>query len=220
MKNKKTIIIILGITAIITGIMVQSRKKTVSDQTQTTLSETAGIQDKTGTSELGSQVPEVNTGIKTNGACFRNTYQHLSKNRNRDLEEFMNDLNAFQMDDLKINPGSVCVKVNHKPVNHKIVKTGNRKEVLIGSVVGPESIIEVLYCIGETTCKETCKVSNENKVDELLNENEIAGIENKELEDQVKELRKIASNHEEIYDSAVIRDWNKLDSQEWKCTRN
>ena len=150
---------------------------------------------------------------------FKFSYQHQPKNLNRDIEEFLNDTNAFPIANVNVNQKSICVKVNDKPVNHKFVKRGSKSEVIIGSVVGPESTIDVSYCVGSVPCKETCVVKTKNKVDELLSDSELGGIENAELEAQVKELRNVASVHGDLMDSTIIRDWNQLQTKEWTCEK-
>jgi len=156
---------------------------------------------------------------KKENDCFRFSYQHQEKNQNRDIEEFLNDTNAFPIVAVKVNPKSICVKVNNKPVNYKFVKKGEKSEVVIGSVVGPDSTIQVSYCTGKAPCRESCEVKSKNKVDELLSDSEVGGVENAELETQVKELRNVASAHESLMDSTIIRDWNQLQSKEWVCEK-
>jgi len=157
--------------------------------------------------------------VKKENNCFKFSYQHQSKNQNRDIEEFLNDTNAFPIAAANVNQKSVCVKVNDKPVSFKFVKKAGKAEVVVGSVVGPESTIQVSYCVGSVPCKESCAVKTKNKVDELLSDSEMGGIENAELETQVKELRNVASVHEDLMDSTIIRDWNQLQSKEWVCEK-
>ena len=157
--------------------------------------------------------------VKKENNCFRFSYQHEEKNQNRDIEDFLNDTNAFPIANANVNQKSICVKVNDKPVNHKFVKKDGKAEVIIGSVVGPESTIQVSYCVGSAPCKESCIVKLKNKVDELLNDSEMGGLENSELEVQVKELRKVASVHGDLMDSTIIRNWNQLQSKEWVCEK-
>lgn len=151
--------------------------------------------------------------------CFKFSYQHQSKNQNRDIEEFLNDTNAFPILHPEVNAKSICVKVNDKAVAHKWVKKSGKSEVMIGSVVGPESTIQVSYCLGSAPCKESCIVKTKNKVDELLSETEISGVENAALESQVKELRNVASVHGDLMDSTVIRDWAELQKKSWVCEK-
>lgn len=156
---------------------------------------------------------------KKENNCFKFSFQHESKNQNRDIEDFLNDTNAFPIANTNVNQKSICVRVNNKPVNHKLVKKDGKAEVVIGSVVGPDSTIQVSYCVGNAPCKESCVVKSNNKVDELISDSEMGGLENAELETQVKELRNVASVHGNLMDSAIIRDWNKLQSKEWICEK-
>jgi hypothetical protein len=164
-------------------------------------------------------VTEKKEEVKKENNCFKFSYQHESKNQNRDIEDFLNDTNAFPIASANVNQKSICVRVNNKPVNHKLVKKEGKTEVVIGSVVGPDSTIQVSYCVGNAPCKESCVVKSNNKVDELISDSEMGGLENAELETQVKELRNVASVHGNLMDSAIIRDWNKLQSKEWICEK-
>lgn len=171
----------------------------------------------TGTTLAGNDGKQEAT--KKDNNCFSFSYQHQSKNQNRDIEDFLNDTNAFPILSPNVNQKSICVKVNNKPVGFKLSKKDGKTEVLIGSVVGPESTIQVSYCVGNVPCKESCVVKNKNKVDDLLSDAEMGGLENAELETQVKELRNVASAHGDLMDSTIIRDWNKLQSKEWICAK-
>lgn len=162
--------------------------------------------------------PTVPQSKKENN-CFRFSYQHQQKDQQRDLEDYLNDSNAFPIAHENVNPKSICVKVNDKPVEHQWVKKRNRAEVVIGAVAGPDATIQVSYCVGKASCKESCAVKITNKVDELLNENEVAGLENAELETQVRELGKVASMHGDLVASTVVRDWDQLQSKEWVCEK-
>lgn len=166
-----------------------------------------------------STIPDHEIAVKKDNNCFRFSYQHEAKNQNRDLEDFLNDTNAFPILNSNVNQKSICVKVNEKPVNHKFVKKDGKSEVIIGSVVGPDSTIQVSYCVGSAPCKEACAVKIKNKVDELLSESEMGGLENTELETQVKELRNVASVHGDLMDSTIIRNWNQLQTKEWVCEK-
>ena len=179
-------------------------------------SSAAGNSSNSGAPSDGTQK---NEPAKKENNCFRYAYQHEAKNQNRDIEDFLNDTNAFPINHENVNTKSICVKVNDKPVNHKLVKKHGKSEVIIGSVVGPESTIQVSYCIGAAPCKESCVVKTNNKVDELLSDSDMGGLENAELESQVKELRNVASAHGDLMDSTIIRDWNKLQTKEWVCEK-
>ena len=187
-----------------------------SDTTQAPSTNGAG---KAISASGNGQDSEKLVAVKKENNCFSYSYQHQSKNQSRDIEEFLNDTNAFPVLHTNVNQKSICIKVNEKPTPYKFSKKGDKSELIIGSVVGPESTIQVSYCVGNAPCKESCAVKSKNKVDELLSDTEMGGIENAELETQVKELRNVASTHEDLMDSTVIRDWNQLKSKEWVCER-
>jgi hypothetical protein len=229
---KKQTIIIGGLTlsALLVFLMVQRKQNAHYSENSGNTSESKSL-NQGGESHPGqSQNPTANSPainsqksnvsvseIKKENNCFSFMYHHQSKNQDRDIEEFLNDTNAFAIDHQKVNQKSICVKVNNKPVGHKFVQKGGKTEVIIGSVVGPESIIHVSYCIGSAPCKESCIVKTKNKVDELLSDSEMGGLENAELETQVKELRNVASANGNLMDSTIIRDWNKEQNKEWLC---
>lgn len=158
--------------------------------------------------------------VQTDSKCYRHTFQHAERNKNRDLEDFMNDTNAFPILESAVNDLSICVKVNHKPVQHRLIKKGNRREVMIGSVVGPESKIQISYCTGaKSQCRESCEVKAINKVDELLNDQELGSIENEELKNRAKELIRVTQMQGDLLDSTLIREWKEIGSNDWICKK-
>lgn len=236
MKKQAMIIGGLALSALLVYLMVQRKQIAHFTGNGGNVSETIGLnqgdeshpgqtqQAGTETTKHESAGNAMNSESKTAEAkkennCFSFSYHHQQKNQDRDIEEFLNDTNAFAIEHSKVNQKSICVKVNNKPVGHKFVQKNGKAEVVIGSVVGPDSTIVVSYCVGSAPCKESCVVKTKNKVDELLSDNEMGGIENAELETQVKELRKVASANENLMDSTIIRDWNKEQGKEWLCNK-
>ena len=226
MKNKKTLLITIVMMVLIgTAILIKKTRpdsitvKNTKENAETVSEIVAEDEGETKTQINKDEKSNENRTEKQANTCYKVEFKHLEQNQKRDIEEFTNELNAFLIPENDANLKSVCVKVNQKPVMHKIRKKGTTHEVWIGSVVGPESKIELSYCLGTTSCKEACKVKVENKVDELLNEEEMAGLGDRNLEVKVNELRKVASANEQLLDSSVIREWNKTGMQEWSCKR-
>jgi hypothetical protein len=170
---------------------------------------------------------EVKPEIKNN--CFSFEYKHKASAQSRDIEEFLDDSNAFPILHANVNKSSVCVKVNQKPVAFKVVKGKSNEEVLIGSVVGPDSVIKVSYCTGKAQCKENCNLPKKRFMDDLMedasnddsfhdswgkNDND---ADRKELKNKAKELRTVASENANLNEKSIIRDWDSLQKNEWVC---
>jgi hypothetical protein len=207
-NNKKYALIAVGIFL---GIWLLIPKK---DHTETienrTLPETVEKKD------TGSSTNPIFTSLETS-ECKRIRFKHLDENRDRDLEDFTDDLNAFKLPETEANTRSVCMKVNKKPVHHRIRNGKQGTEVWVGSVIGPDSEIELSYCIGKSKCHEPCTVRSSNKVDDLINEEELSVLGDREMEMKVKELGKIAENQNKLMDGSVIRDWNRIGTETWSC---
>lgn len=228
--KRKTILFAMSLILIITGFLSLKLRKTSNDPAVDDQHSSKGI---TAGSEVETEEPATagNSRLtpsftKDSGAgpeesqagCHRIRLKHIEQNRTRDLEEFTHDLNAFVTPDA--NPGSVCVKVNRNPVHHRIRKGKLGSEVWVGSVIGPDSEIELSYCTGKQICREPCKVKSENRVDDLLNEEELNVLGDRELESKVRELGRLAGTKENLLDSTVIRNWNQIGNQEWSCRHN
>jgi hypothetical protein len=209
MKNRKKIMLLMIVLLI--GTLILSRKK---EQPYTP--ETGKVADSM---MKNDSLPSTDPVVKNEESsdCRRIRFKHMDQNRNRDIEEFTDDLNAFKLPDAEANPWSVCMKINKKPVHHRIRGGKQGPEVWVGSVIGPESEIELSYCIGKTTCHEPCAVKSSNKVDDLINEEELSTLGDRELEMKVKELGKIAENQNKLMDGSVIRDWNRIGTETWSC---
>jgi len=163
--------------------------------------------------------------------CFAFEYRHTSDAKNRDIEDFLDDTNAFPILHPNANLKSICVKVNHKPVAFKLAKNHSQREVWIGSVVGPESVIRVSYCVGKVACKESCAVKTNRFMDDLMSdaggddfkdswdESPANAAKKKELQGKVKELRSVASENQDLNQRSVVRTWETIEKQEWVCKK-
>jgi hypothetical protein len=186
------------------------------------------------TENTSSAAPVAKSAVTADHNCFAFEYRHTKEAQNKDIEDFLDYSNAFPVLHANLNPKSVCVKVNQKPVAFKLIKYKSQDEVMIGSVVGPESVIRVSYCVGKVTCKEACTVKSNRFMDDMMSD---AGDEDefkdswgdatsaahtaqkKELQGKVKELRSIASENKDLAQRSVIRTWDTLQKQEWVCKK-
>ena len=97
--------------------------------------------------------------------CVTITYHHKALASHPDDESCSHHKNMLKMADLpqlnglRVNPASVCVKVNGTPVHYLTVK-GHADELIFGSVAGPKSVVTVRYCTGKSDgcAKEDCTV--------------------------------------------------------------
>ena len=188
-----------------------------------------------GSSSSSAQVAgEVKKQAAPENNCFSFEYRHTKEAQNKDIEDFLDYSNAFPVLHKNVNEKSVCVKVNNKPVAFKMNKNKSQDEVMIGAVVGPESVIKVSYCVGKAACKESCAVKSTRFMDDMMSD---AGDEDefkdswgdsnsaahtaqkKELQGKVKELRSVASENKDLAKQSVIRTWETLQKQEWVCKK-
>jgi hypothetical protein len=185
---------------------------------------TTGATGANGPSPLagGAQDPS-----KPANNCFSFEYRHPKEALNQDIEDFLDYSNAFPVLHEKVSQKSICVKVNNKPTAFKLVKNKSQQEIMIGSVVGPESVIKVSYCVGDATCKEACAIKSNRMMDDLMSDagdedtfkeswGEAAG-QKKELQAKVKEFRNVASENKDLQKQSTVRVWDTLSKNEWFC---
>ena len=200
--------------------------------------DTATVSGKTAsTAASGTKIDSVSTApsksneltaVKVEHNCFSFEYKHKKEALNRDIEDFLELSNAFPIVHEKWNKDTLCVKVNQKAVPFKIIKNKTAEEVLIGSIVGPESVIRVSYCTGKASCKEACASPKKRFMDDL--EEDAAADDSfqdswgntnennkKELKAKAKELRSVASENESLDNRSIERDWDTLKQNEWTC---
>lgn len=177
---------------------------------------------------------EVKKAPPAENNCFAFEYRHTKDAQNKDIEDFLDYSNAFPILHKNLNEKSVCVKVNNKPVAFKMNKYKSQDEVMIGAVVGPESVIRVSYCVGKAACKEACAVKSNRFMDDMMSDagdddefkdswgdsNSAARTaQKKELQGKVKELRSIASENKDLAQRSVVRNWDTIEKQEWVCKK-
>jgi hypothetical protein len=111
-----------------------------------------------------------------------------------------------------------------------VLKTKGKEEIVLGPVVGPESIIRISYCTGSAQCRESCTAQKKRFMDDLLSDAHAdefqdswgkagADANSKELKAKSKELQALARTNSGLNDRAMMRDWNTLQKQEWACNQ-
>jgi hypothetical protein len=161
--------------------------------------------------------------------CFVTEYRHKKEAQSQDIENFLDYTNAFPLA-ANFNPKSLCVKVNQKAVNFTVAKHAANQEVRVGSMVGPESVIRVSYCVGKVNpCHEKCDQPKKRFMDDLMSDatdddsfSDSWGkgedeAHKKELKAKAKELRSIASENDHINEGSVQRNWDELQKTESFC---
>ncbi|MBU6154577.1 MAG: hypothetical protein KGP28_09780 [Bdellovibrionales bacterium] len=162
--------------------------------------------------------------------CLTFEYRHQESAKSKDIESFLDFSNAFPIAAENVNKKSICVKVNQKPVEFQILKLKGKEEIVIGPVVGPESIIRVSYCTGAAQCRESCIPQKKRFMDDLLSDAHAdefqdswgkagADTNSQELKAKTKELQTLAKINGVLNDRAMMRDWNTLQKQEWTCNQ-
>jgi len=238
-----TLFLIIGIGYTVKQKQNSPEQKSVSSSTAPNAN-TSGQAGGTSASQVnGTQTGEAGQANKqdslhVNGAtqkdapkdnCFAFEYQHKKDAKEQDIENFLDYTNAFPILHSNYNEKSICVKINQKTVDFKIAKYKSTPEIRLGSVVGPDTVIRVSYCIGKVNpCREACAQHKKRFMDDLMsdatdedsfNDSWGKGDENhkKALKDKAKELRGIASADDHLDEASVQRDWAELQKQEWVC---
>jgi hypothetical protein len=175
-------------------------------------------------------VPSVEKKQEPAKNCYTFEYRHQDSAKSKDIESFLDFSNAFPLAAENVNKKSICVKVNQKPVEFQILKMKGKEEIVIGPVVGPESIIRVSYCTGAAQCRESCTPPKKRFMDDLMSDAHAedfqeswgkagADADSKELKAKSKEFQALARTNSGLNDRAMMRDWNTLQKQEWTCNR-
>ncbi len=208
-----------------------SALKTDSGISENNTSQATGASQASGTQTTGSgsQGNGASQADKPKDNCFAFEYRHTKAAQSQDIENFLDYTNAFPILHPNFNPKSICVKVNQKSVEYQLTKYKSAPELRIGSVVGPESIIRVSYCIGKANCHEKCDAPKKRFMDDLMNnpgDDEAfsdswgsgdSDGNQKEVKAKAKELRTIASESDSLNENSIIRKWETLQKQESYC---
>ena len=159
--------------------------------------------------------------------CFLVHYKHKELAAHSDGEACLHHDNAFKLTQEKINPKSVCVRVNGTPVAFKVKSS----EVRVAAVAGPQSDVSISYCTGALKCKESCKIPKDEFMDGLtagVDENSAGGGgswgaedkgEKAALEKEVKEFRGIASDLDAGGARELFKEWIVTESAVSSCSK-
>ncbi|NDG85847.1 MAG: hypothetical protein EBX52_12535 [Proteobacteria bacterium] len=156
------------------------------------------------------------------GSCHAAEYRLPARARASDWDEYLDRANAFRIEHEPVAPGSVCVKVDGRPVEFRVEGRAGKQEIVIGSVVGPESVIRVSYCTGPARCKEACGKPAKRFTDELLDSREPGpqDADSRELHEKMHELETLVQERLPAADRAMVRDWNIMNRQAWTCRKD
>jgi len=110
----------------------------------------------TGVTAPGTQTAKVEAPKEPEG-CVTFAYRHKKASGHTSDDACSHHKNLIQLKHVAVNPSTVCVRVNKRPVAFQTVK-GHADQILIGAVAGPNTDITVRYCLGKTKCSEDCAI--------------------------------------------------------------
>jgi hypothetical protein len=93
--------------------------------------------------------------------CFKLTFAHKKQASHDDgevclLHKNLIVLNHFdQAQKSKIDPQSICMRINDKAVKYSFVP-GKPGQILLGPEAGPNAKITASYCVGKAKCSKSC----------------------------------------------------------------
>jgi hypothetical protein len=93
--------------------------------------------------------------------CYTVTFKHPDAGKKFDEEAFLNQKHMIEISDERVNPKSVCIKVNNRAVAYDKVK-GTNNQFLLKAIAGPNAEIVAHYCTGAAQCKINCKVQKDD----------------------------------------------------------
>jgi hypothetical protein len=97
-------------------------------------------------------------------ACYTVTFHHKHPGARDGDEVCSHHKNLIRIkaaEGLKLNPKTVCIRVNGTPVKFTPVK-GKSNEFVIGAVMGVQTAITARYCTGPFKCSEDCRVPRDD----------------------------------------------------------
>jgi hypothetical protein len=116
-------------------------------------------------------------------SCYTVTYHHKHPGMRPGDETCTHHKNLISIhpaEGLKLNPKTVCIRVNGTPVKFTQVK-GKTNEFLIGVVSGVETAVTARYCTGKFHCNEDCTVPKDEFV-EAIGGSDLDSDDSKKLE--------------------------------------
>ncbi|MGK5089505.1 hypothetical protein WDW86_18290, partial [Bdellovibrionota bacterium FG-2] len=114
-----------------------------------------------------SPLPPKNSS-KVSGGCFTAIYKHqVVSPSHRSKEECVQHRNGLkfppQVERASLNPKSVCVKVDGKPVAYEVSELG----VAFGPLAGPRSTVQLTFGTKGAKCKVPCIVPRDSFLESL-----------------------------------------------------
>lgn len=108
--------------------------------------------------------PAVPAPVVVADTCTTQIFTHHSAEGHEDGEACLYHKNLIHLTGLQgeINPKSLCVRANNKPVKFKFVAQKQGPQILLGAVAGPKTQISVTYCTGRMTCASDCTVPKDD----------------------------------------------------------
>jgi hypothetical protein len=101
--------------------------------------------------------------------CFTVTYHHKhpgARSGDETCAHHKNLIKVHPNEGLKLNPKTVCIRVNGTPVKMSSVKN-KPDDFVIGIVVGMDTAVTVRYCTGKFRCNEDCKVPKDEFIESI-----------------------------------------------------
>jgi hypothetical protein len=116
----------------------------------------------------GTQVAEAKPEPAVD-SCYTVTFHHKHpgmRTGDETCSHHKNLLRVHPAEGLKLNPKTVCIRVNGTPVKFSQAK-GKPNDFIIGIVVGIETAVTARYCTGRFHCNEDCKVPKDEFVEAI-----------------------------------------------------
>lgn len=98
--------------------------------------------------------------------CFTFTYKHKPTPGHDSEESCSHHKNLIHLAHQNVNPASLCIRVNGKPVHFTTAK-GKSDDIVVGAIAGPHAVITASYCTGTMKCAQTCKVPKDEFLDAI-----------------------------------------------------
>jgi hypothetical protein len=99
-------------------------------------------------------------------SCFTVTYTHKKMMSHSSEETCSHHKNVFKLPHDKVNPKSICVRLNGTPVRFSMNKKAP-SEIMLAAIAGPDAKITARYCVGKNTCNEECVIPRDSFMDAI-----------------------------------------------------
>jgi hypothetical protein len=179
--SKRNLTLVVGVlfVALAVGLLLHQRQRgsetpVPSKDGAVTTGNTTQVTDAPAATKEGAAAPHA--GVATPGKpgataaapatvaddsprCFTVTYKHKSAPGHSDADSCAQHRNLIRLvppAGARVNPGSVCVRVDGTPARFKAGKQAGT--FVVAAAAGPDSKITARYCVGKYDCNEDCKV--------------------------------------------------------------